>query len=79
MGYGGPDAFFTNNTGNAITVNFGTPIAANGGTDYFSLEDLVSVTQLGVPEPTTWALMLIGIGGVGYAARRRAAKVIAAV
>jgi hypothetical protein len=27
-----------------------------------------------VPEPETWAMMLLGLGVVGYAARRRAAR-----
>lgn len=38
---------------------------------YWMLDD-VSVTAAGaVPEPTTWALMLIGFAGLGYAVRRR--------
>lgn len=36
----------------------------------FSLLDNVSLTG-GVPEPATWALMLMGFGAVGFAARRR--------
>ena len=31
-----------------------------------------------VPEPSTWAMMLIGFGATGYAMRRRRAKVVAA-
>jgi hypothetical protein len=27
-----------------------------------------------VPEPETWAMMLLGLGVVGYAARRRASR-----
>jgi hypothetical protein len=43
-GYGGPDAYFTNinafqTTG---TVNFVTPLPADGGTTYFGLENAVS-------------------------------------
>ena len=77
-GYGGPDGFFTNNLGTSLTINFANGIAS-GSTDYFSLEQAVSLSQLSVPEPATWALMLIGIGGVGYAARRRAAKAAVAI
>lgn len=43
-GYGGPNAFFTNinATQTEGTVNFITPIAANGGTAFFSLEEAIS-------------------------------------
>jgi len=75
-GYGGPNAYFSNAhfTGGLfyVDVNFLTPIA-NGGTDYFSLEEDVSLSKggtFGVPEPTTWALMLMGFGGMGVMLRR---------
>jgi hypothetical protein len=29
------------------------------------------MTQAGVPEPATWALMILGLGGIGVALRRR--------
>lgn len=43
-GYGGPNAFFTNiNSGRtAGLVNFIVPIAAKGGTSYFSLEEAIT-------------------------------------
>jgi hypothetical protein len=28
-------------------------------------------TNHGVPEPATWAMMMLGFGGVGYSMRRR--------
>jgi hypothetical protein len=34
-------------------------------------------TPGGVPEPATWAMMLVGIGGLGYALRRRRPVAIA--
>jgi hypothetical protein len=75
-GYGGPNAFFSNMhfTGGLyyVDVNFITPIA-HGGTDYFSLEEDVSLSKggtFGVPEPATWALMLMGFGGMGAMLRR---------
>lgn len=44
--YGGPNTYFTNisvdNTSG--TANFSTPIAANGGTTYFSLENKLNAT-----------------------------------
>ena len=72
-GYGGPQTYFTNNTGTSLTANFIGGIAPNGGSTYFSLEEAVNVTQLAVPEPTTWALMLLGVCmlGVGLRTSRR--------
>lgn len=31
----------------------------------------IAAVQPGVPEPTTWAMMLLGFAGVGYSMRRR--------
>jgi PEP-CTERM motif len=76
-GYGGPNAFFTNNLGTSLTVNFITPIAANGGTDIFSLELPASltgtptVTTGGTPEASTWFMMLAGFAGMGFIAYRK--------
>ena len=73
-GYGGPNGFFTNNLGTSLTVNFITPIASGGGSDIFSLEEPVSLTNIvvgGVPEPSTWAMMLLGFAGLGVAAYRK--------
>jgi PEP-CTERM motif len=74
-GYGGPNAFFTNISANlrSLTVNFITPIAANGGTDIFSLEEPVSLNNIvvGTPEPATWAMMLLGFAGMGFVAYRK--------
>jgi PEP-CTERM motif len=33
---------------------------------------------IGVPEPSTWAMLVLGFAGLGYAGFRRAAKVPAA-
>ena len=43
-GYGGPNAYFTNINSSltAGTVNFIVPIAANGGTSFFSLEEAIT-------------------------------------
>jgi len=38
---------------------------------HFALRDLATADiASGVPEPATWAMMIIGFGGVGYAVRR---------
>jgi len=39
------------------------------------LLDGVSITSAPVPEPATWAMMIAGLGMVGFAMRRRATKV----
>ncbi len=38
--------------------------------DFWRLDD-VSVESGAVPEPTTWAMMLLGFGAVGYSMRRK--------
>jgi hypothetical protein len=74
-GYGGPNAFFTNinPAGTAVTVNFITPLAAHGGTGYFSLEEAVSIHDItpGVPEASTWAMMLFGFAGLCFVRYRK--------
>ncbi len=40
--------------------------------DVFFAANSISIAP--VPEPETWAMMLLGLGVVGYAARRRAAR-----
>jgi hypothetical protein len=53
----------------ASTVAF-----AQGNSD----QELSAVSAMGVPEPGTWAMMLLGIGAIGMAARRRKAAAAAA-
>jgi hypothetical protein len=50
--------------------------------DNVSLSSATSATQAitdPVPEPSTWAMMLLGFGGIGYAGFRRARKASAAI
>jgi hypothetical protein len=79
-GYGGPNAFFTNISADlmSVTVNFLTPIAAGGGSSYFSLEEPIDLNAppiVGTPEASTWVMMLAGFAGMGFLAyRKRGAK-----
>jgi PEP-CTERM motif len=76
-GYGGPNGFFTGVNGalTAGTVNFSTPIP-NLGQDFFSVElDIAGagggINVGAVPEPGTWAMMLIGFAGLGFLSYRK--------
>jgi PEP-CTERM motif len=84
-GYGGPNSFFTGiNAGlNAGIVNFVTGLqsydtsgnCATGNTcsAFFSLEEPTTLNTLvvGTPEPSTWAMLLLGFAGIGFMAYRR--------
>jgi PEP-CTERM motif len=61
--------FFTGSGLDTITF------AARNDPGFFSLDD-VSVVEVSVPEPATWASMILGLGFAGVALRRR--KAIAA-
>jgi hypothetical protein len=85
-GYGGPIASFSSISADkkSGTVNFGTGLAfynAAGNctgtcSTYFSLEDPVTINTFtpGVPEPATWAMMILGFAGVGFFAYRRKSR-----
>ena len=71
------ETFYFTATQTSETLSFlanGTP-AAN--LPPFALLDGVSVTD--VPEPSTWAMMLVGFAGLGYAAYRRRRTPVAIV
>ena len=79
-GYEGPNNTFSNIAANFRSgdVLFTLALAAAGGNTYFSLEESpASIVQGGglgvgaVPEPETYALMAIGLGLLGWQARRR--------
>jgi PEP-CTERM motif len=71
-GYGGPGVTFTILDNDHGIVNFAGGITM-GHTAWFSLEEPVSLNTLvvGVPEPSTWAMMLLGFVGLGFLANRR--------
>jgi hypothetical protein len=61
-------------TGSTLTISFNS----TGGSSYSSSATLlVDGNTPAVPEPTTWAMMLVGFGMVAVAARyrRRSVKV----
>jgi len=49
------------------------PNATGPGSNFGALLDNVNVTVAAVPEPTTWAMMILGMAGVGISMRRRKA------
>ena len=62
--------FIVNNTHNGI---FGGPVPNNHAALYF--EGTVSFDTVSpVPEPSTWAMMLLGFAGIGYGVYRRKSK-----
>jgi hypothetical protein len=66
--YGGPDSYFTNVSSDQESgnVNFIAPVAGNGGSTFFSLEeDLDGASLIGVPPDTTVTTSLSGGGKSG--------------
>lgn len=64
-------------TANSSLTTLAFNETAGGGNAGVFLDN-VSVTG-GVPEPTTWAMMLVGFGGLGVALRRRRAGAVLAI
>lgn len=65
---------FINNGDTTITIN-----TVNGSRDdniFLEVFDVAGVASInpGVPEPSTWAMMLLGFLGLGFAAQRRSKK-----
>jgi hypothetical protein len=49
--------------------------SSNGLTDSFYRDQVVEIAQIAsVPEPSTWAMMILGFAGVGFMASRRKSK-----
>jgi hypothetical protein len=68
------DGFTFTATGSTSTLRLAADIPGNAGVFF----DTVSVTGPGVPEPASWALMILGFGGLGVMLRRRRATLVAA-
>jgi opacity protein-like surface antigen len=62
----------TRNSGllGSITTDF-LRFTATGGDNYYAVSEIQAFGAAAVPEPSTYALMLGGLGVVGYLARRR--------
>jgi len=70
------DFIFTATSGSEVLkfLAVGTPT----GVPPFSLLDGVTMNAVGgVPEPATWTMMILGVGGIGAIARRRRAAGLA--
>jgi hypothetical protein len=55
-----------------------TAMAPEGKLFTFDNAFITSSIQTAIPEPSTWALMMLGFAGLGYAGWRRGAKIRAA-
>jgi len=65
----------SNTTVDLALVNHNTAYSGND----FALDDIAfGTTAPGVPEPATWALMLVGFGAAGYGLRRQRRAAVAA-
>ena len=88
----GPDSFTAPSSGSYWTQwgHYSYTFVANASSVTFQFQDILpttngydlgldSVTLTGsVPEPATWALMLIGFGGLGFAGYRASRKSVPA-
>ncbi len=74
--FSGPGVFIGNNVVNAAspwstTVRYDIAFGENGG--FFN--GTANLNASAIPEPTTWAMMLLGFGAIGFGLRsRRSAK-----
>ena len=76
----GLDHFVFNDSGHILdTGNYDFINGSPDGNESINWNTIGSAASRGgtVPEPTTWALMLVGFAGMGVALRRRRPVVIA--
>jgi hypothetical protein len=70
-GFSGFDASHVSLNGGLLTLNFsGVEAGRNGGRISIALADS------SVPEPSTWAMMLVGFGAIGFAMRRKQSRTV---
>jgi hypothetical protein len=63
-------AFYGDGSGGYQAAFFGTA----GGGNLYEYDFAANVTVGAVPEPSTWAMMILGFAGVGFMAYRRSRK-----
>jgi hypothetical protein len=66
-------SFVVTTNGGSLVFEALNPQSPGQGTNVGNILDNVQVSA--VPEPATWAMMLIGFAGIGFAAYRRSRKV----
>ncbi|KTE18856.1 hypothetical protein ATE67_17370 [Sphingopyxis sp. H050] len=62
------------NWGNLTSISFGQ---LQSSSEYLAFDNINYSTEGAVPEPGTWAMMIVGFGAIGAAARRRRSKKLA--
>jgi PEP-CTERM motif len=67
--FGGPQTFTLNGTTFTLTVD---DVTLSNGHDSAQIDGVIAVAA--VPEPSTWAMMILGFFGVGFMAYRRNAR-----
>lgn len=77
-GFIGLDAADITMVGNQLQIDFRGTCFACGGQITTGDTLVITFAQNAVPEPATWALLIVGFGGVGAAMRRRKGELLAA-
>jgi len=62
----------TNHTFNVVGTGSDTiAFSFRNDPSYYNLDNISVSAVAPVPEPATWAMMLVGLGAIGFMARRR--------
>lgn len=65
-------------TGDTTTINFVGAASQDAGDEGFGIDNILVTAVAPIPEPATWATMLVGFGVVGTSMRRRPRGMLAA-
>lgn len=68
--FGGPPGFYDLSHTGVFSIDLPT------GVTFSSASGVFLTDTTGIPEPASWALMILGFGGVGAAVRRRRSKAL---